>query len=268
VVKKFLVFSLILILLILASINAYLINPFQLSIREEIRIDERLPKEFDDTLIMYISDLHFGVSDQRIVDQLSEKTSNIAPDIIIYGGDLVDSSLSNLTVVERENLVSALTNMSATYGKYAVLGDEDNYTAINILEEAGFKILQNEEIYIYKGDSKIKLIGLNTGSQKSAIEGLFSGDDYTIVAAHYPDSFLQINQSKTSLMLAGHSLGGQVFLPLLSNSSEQGAQTYYRGEYNENDCVLSITNGLGCKDQNIRFLADAEILLWRLDYPY
>ena len=60
--------------------------------------------------------------------------------------------------------------------------------------------------------------------------------------------------------MAGHSHGGQTYIPLISLfNREAGAINYLRGKHTKNNVTLDITNSVGLKEKSIRFLADAEI---------
>ena len=68
-------------------------------------------------------------------------------------------------------------------------------------------------------------------------------------------------------MLSGHSLGGQIYLPIISLfTRNEGCKKYYTGKITKNGKTLDITNGVGRIHNNARFLADSEIVLYRLDY--
>ena len=66
-------------------------------------------------------------------------------------------------------------------------------------------------------------------------------------------------------MLSGHSLGGQVYIPLINLFYRpEGAINYYHGKYNNGNTILDITNGIGTINKNIRLFADAEIVTYKL----
>ena len=76
-----------------------------------------------------------------------------------------------------------------------------------------------------------------------------------------------INTKYLNLIIAGHSLGGQIYLPLLGPlHTMEGAATYNHGSYDINGTSLYVSNGLGTKDIDMRLLAPPQILVFRLQH--
>lgn len=265
--KKYLVIGIIsvIIVIVLLLINALVINPHQLKVREErIKTSEN---NLDGFLIAYFSDLHYGKNfNEKDLDVLINKINDIKPDILVFGGDLI----SNLENGDIDYLKEGLSSLNGKYGKFAVLGDEDfiNNEAVNILKDSDFTILDNKNEKIYVNGSFINIVGIDplvngAPNIEIAYEGV-NHDYYTIVVSHCPDITSNLQFDKTNLILSGHTLGGPVYIPLINYFYRpSGAKVYYKGKYNVKGAMLDITNGVGTKNKDIRLFADAEIVLYK-----
>ena len=278
---KKLILCLISLLLVVGLItyNAICVAPHKLTIREETLKSDKFDKSLDGLTIAFFSDVHYGnfINDDDI-DKLIDTINLINPDVVIFGGDLIDRfSQHPIPVEQRELLSDKLSNIKAKIDKYAVLGnhDEDVQPAkdeVNkILTNAGFKVIENTNVQISNGTDKcINLIGIDsmlcgTPDIASAYEGIADGN-YTIAISHCPDIFDEIDTTITDYVLSAHSHGGQVYLPLINIFYRPyGCEKYFRGKHHSNNATLDITNGSGLTNKSIRLFADAEVVFYKLE---
>ena len=89
---------------------------------------------------------------------------------------------------------------------------------------------------------------------------------YRIVLVHEPDYINDfIYDYDTSLVLAGHSHGRQINIPLVSKMFlPKGAKKYYKSHYVVNDTPLYISNGVGNSSLNFRLFSIPSINIYRL----
>ena len=254
-------------IIVITIYNALIINPKDFTIREETIVSNKITSDIDGLLIVYFSDLHYKTYiDENDLEIIETKINAFKPDIVIFGGDLFDNALSGTELASLNNF---LRNIEAKYGKYAILGDVDNtyYDQVNtIYKETNFKLLDNSNQKIYINGSFINLIGLNSLSldSETALKGV-NENYYTFCISHYPDLINDIDTTKIDYMLSGHSLGGQVYIPLINLFYRpEGAINYYHGKHNNNNIIVDITNGIGTINKNIRLFADAEIVTYKL----
>ena len=269
--KKIIILILaILICIGLTIYNAIFINTKDITVRKETITSNKIDSNIDGLIIAYFSDLHYGTFlDDEDLDNIENKINNFSPDIVIFGGDLFDEALDGEKTAKLENF---LRNINAKYGKYAVLGDKDNnyYDQVNsIYNECDFRLLNNTNEKIYLNGSYINLVGVDSSvngnpNVSSAYDGINS-THYTVAITHCPDETNSLTSSLTDYILAGHSLGGQVYIPLINLFYRpSGATSYYHGKDDVDGVTLDITNGLGTIENDIRLNADAEIVIYKL----
>lgn len=268
--KKTIAIILIVALSICALLaNAFLINPHTTKIREETIESSKISKDLDNTLIAYFSDLKYSSSDSEVIADALDNLKSFNPDVIIFGGDLLGKDYHPSEEKEQE-IVEMLSKLMAPLGKYAVLGDEDNNEQVHdILEQSGFRILNNASNKIYCGKNYFELVGIEScvggnPDVEKAFEDV-NGEALVMVYTHCGDEFDELGNYPCDYFLAGHSLGGGVYLPIVNLFYRpEGSQKYFHGSDTVGGSIIDITNGVGLGKQKARLFADSEIVLYKL----
>ena len=160
--------------------------------------------------IVFASDLHFGTLwGRRYGQKLVSRINAEDPDLVIFGGDLVDRSLS---FVMREGSMDALRSLRAPMGLYSVMGNHDLMAGTGeqertYLERMGIRFIVNESIPV---SSSVWITGLDDERFEAPAA---QGSDLHIFAEHEPYHVLEASQKEYDLYFAGHTHGGQ-FIPL------------------------------------------------------
>lgn len=278
IVKK--VMKILLIILVIGTIffsyTTY-VSSVKIKVREYRITEKKIPASFNGLKIIQLTDLHYGTTmfNENIKD-IVKMTNDRKPDLIVFTGDLFNKNYK-LTNKEQEEIIKELKKLSASLGKYAIIGDEDNEKTNNILNQANFTILKNESELIYqKNNEPILLVGLSSNSKNQNIEkaysyfkqNVFNSNVYTITLLHEPDTVDDIIGSYNSdLFLAGHSNNGNIRLPFVKYSlfKVDGAKKYDQDYYNLGNSKLYISSGLGTTNKsNIRLFCRPSINFFRL----
>ena len=245
--------------------------------RVETLTSPEIPEDLSNKTILFFSDLEYGTfTDKERLDNIVSRINAQSCDVVIFGGDLIDENVSYSEDFE-EPLVTALSSIDAPLGKFAILGDndtrdEDTLTAIqSIFFQSDFEILNNRSIHISDHTNEaIHIVGLadNINVEVNVDEAFANVpvDGYSIVISHTPDNAVSVPVDKTDYFLAGHSHGGQVYYLFGHLYSPSNTESYFRGKQTvQDDFVIDITNGIGTTDKDMRFLADAEIVVYELE---
>lgn len=278
IVKK--VMKILLIILVIGTIffsyTTY-VSSVKIKVREYRITEKKIPASFNGLKIIQLTDLHYGTTmfNENVKD-IVKMTNDRKPDLIVFTGDLIDKNYK-LTNKEQEEIIKELKKLSASLGKYAIIGDEDNEKTNTILNQANFTILKNESELIYqKNNEPILLVGLSSNSKNQNIEkaysyfkqDVFNSNIYTITLLHEPDTVDDIIGAYNSdLFLAGHSNNGNIRLPFVKYSlfKVDGAKKYDQDYYNLGNSKLYISSGLGTTNQsNIRLFCRPSINFFRL----
>ena len=105
--------------------RAIYVNPNNLNVIYQTLQDEAIPTSLNDVSILYFTDLEFGeFQNQERTENLFNTIYDLAPDVVIFGGDLYDSS-DQINDENNQLLINYLSKIDAPLGKFAVLGEKD-----------------------------------------------------------------------------------------------------------------------------------------------
>lgn len=225
-----------------------------------------LPSSFDGIKIVQFSDIHYNqYSNLEIIDNTVSLINRTNPDIVIFTGDLIDNDYE-ITMEEKEYIISKFMEIDVSIGKYSIKGEEDSENFDYIFSNSKFEIIDNSVKNIYKDESYIQLFALdnnyaNYQSLKEKKEDVFS-----IVITHMPDNSDNIVELfNPNLILAGHSHNGQIRLPFIGGvMKKENAKIYIDSYYKIKETELFISSGLGNSKYNFRLFNHPSINFIRL----
>lgn len=194
--------------------------------------------------IMHISDLHIhgdplGVSEgmYNVISSLSSKV-----DVTVITGDIYDERTPDLSLI-----MGPLSRIKGA--KVCVLGNHEHWAhgkfpleeGIGMLEGLGVDVLINDRIEI-KG---VIIGGIDWYHDELSIarEYLSKIGEVDILLSHTPDVIK--GKPSAKLILAGHTHGGQVKLPLIGPLWTPSKYGYVDGLYREDGLFMYVNRGLG-----------------------
>ncbi len=275
-IKKILVFLAVLFLiLLLVAGYSYFIEPARLVIHEETLEIPNWSAKLDNFKIVAISDIHGGSHyvDEAKIRKLVELANAQNPDLIVLLGDYVSQThiAEGALKMPSETVAENLKGLQAKYGVYAVIGNHDwFYDEAKItgeFENAGIRVLSNEVAEIKVGDEIINLWGIEDYWKNRTVPRYpFDGitDKKNIIAiTHNPDSLLKA-PNEVSLMLAGHTHGGQIKFPIYGGIAFVNDPRLMEGFIEVDGKHVFVTTGVGCTGPQIRFRVPPEIAVLKL----
>ena len=225
--------------------------------------------------VAFLTDVHlreYGMDNGDLVEDIE----NLSPDLILLGGDLV-----NDTVDSYDNMISLCSQLTEIAPVCGVLGNHEDVKIyhqgdeelVKRFEDAGVKILRNEETSYSLYDNTVSVIGIEGKPEdfasygaKECMEAQEAEDQYDlrICIAHVPTYFPEkLENYSFDLGLAGHTHGGIVRLPKLGAlySAEEGLfPEYGGGVYTlDNKATLIVSRGLGDSGNNVPELSVIDI---------
>lgn len=254
-----------------AALYAFKVEPALLFVRSATFSFNTLPAQWDDRTIVFFSDVHVGPGfPPERLERVVEAINEAEPDLVLFGGDLVDSETPTDSVY-RDRVGAILAKIKAPMGKLAIVGNHDNRLraeltlARKMLESGGFTLLINQALEI----DGLVVGGLDESYfGKPDFQKTFqstSDDLFRLVLMHQPDYLPGLSMLDYDLALSGHAHNGQVTFfgkPILTVYS---GRDYPYGAYElDNRKRLFVSAGLGTFGIHARFFAPPEIVVIRL----
>ena len=254
----------------LIILDGFFINSHGFKVNE-IALYENISDKYNGLKIVQISDIYYGNNVNK--DELKRIVKNInliKPDIVFFTGDLMYKDNKDST-----DVANILSKINTELGKYYITGDNDynDDTVNDILNKSGFNSLDNKYELIYKDKDPILISGISTKKDKTNIEDklkdtyeyLNNNNNYSILIMHEPNNIDKIDYDKFNLILAGHTKGGVVRIPLLGGIIlPEDNYLYGKNYYKKKNTKIYISNGLGNDEVNFRLLNKPSFNFFRL----
>jgi uncharacterized protein len=220
--------------------------------------------------IAFVSDLHSGrMTHPDIIGKTGDLLREEKFDLLLLGGDYVFLSADEIGLVK-----NIFEKLAPRLGKYGVLGNHDRWVNNDLLleklDEAGVKILVNEEISFPAPFDFISVFGLDDfeWGNPSFDKLAENGKELKILLAHSPEALSILGDKKFDLALFGHTHAGQIkapcvppLLPFKDSFSKRFPYGYYeKGEKNE-FLPMYVTSGIGCVWLPVRLFAKPEVVM-------
>jgi uncharacterized protein len=239
-------------------------NATQIELRRHDVTSSRVPKAFDGFAILHLSDLHVEMSEGAMM-RLAAMLPDIDYDVCVLTGDYRAQTYGSYepALSEMARLCSALKKPI-----YGVLGNHDTIRMVPELEDMGIQMLLNENHVIERDNQRIYLAGIDDAhfyrvdNIEKAATGIPFGE-YSILLSHTPEVYQQASYADFSLLLSGHTHGGQICLPgripitlssVLPRNMSSGAWRY-------RDMIGYTSVGAGSSIVPVRFNCPPEITL-------
>ena len=248
-----------------------------ITIKEYPIIEETLSSNWNGFKILHFSDIHFGSTITELdLEQIIEKINLTKADIVLFTGDLFDKNII-LSDKNIDDLKKILAHIDANIKKIAICGDNDYLDMElyhDIMNSAGFQILENESTLIYQnGINPILIAGISSMQTqeydiKKSINREEENIEYRILLSHEPLISDEVLDENINLILSGHSLGGLIRLPGTNGIlKKEYTNNYQIGFFQKNQTKLYVSNGLGSEKYPYRFFNSPSINLYRF-YNY
>lgn len=274
-IKKLLITLLVIIIILSTTIcYAIFVAPNRLTYSTYDIYSSKIDEQLNDISILFFSDILYGeFVDENQLSQTIAMIDNYDADVIIFGGDIFSEN-AIVTNADIDLVKSYLASLDAPLGKFYVLGDIDytnKDTIDSLLTNSGFESIENKIIHLRKhNNANINLIGFsNIVNGENNIDSLLNSlnpNTYTLAICHTPDIAKQITYG-IDYLLAGDSLGGQVYFPFIGGLYASSGSTYYQhGTYSVNNFTLHISNGIGTSRINARLFAPAQLTILKLHH--
>jgi predicted MPP superfamily phosphohydrolase len=212
----------------------------------------RLPSALEGLSIVHLSDLHFtGRIGKPFFDEIVRMSNALEPEIVALTGDIVDKP----PLIDW--IPDTLGRLKARYGVYFIFGNHDlrvDWRRLQrVMEDCGLVYLGGRWKVVEVRSQSVLLAGnelpwfkpaadLNTCPPRREVP-------FRLLLAHSPDQLPWARKGDGDLLLAGHTHGGQIRLPMIGPvfaPSRDGVQ-FASGLFHAPPTILNVSRGLSAE---------------------
>jgi uncharacterized protein len=247
------------------GVGALALGLGQLENRNDLRVERRtlrLPRwSAEGFKVAFLADLHMDSPAKAARAVRAARLAAVErPDLLLLGGDLVSHSEPRVLAVAVAGLESILDLGLPTYavlGNHEYWSDDPALTVRTLAGSFGRKgcgLLRNQTVEV----GGVVVNGIDDGLIGRDRHG-HRADRNVVTLFHEPDFVSRIDR-KASLMLAGHSHGGQICLPFgVPVKPPRGARKYVKGFFPRAPVPLYVTRGVGTVGPDRRTFCPPEV---------
>ncbi len=256
-------------------IDATEIDRHRLTLIQHTIYISNLPAAFHGFRIAQISDIHYNhYAEEWFLRETVARVNALQPDLVAITGDFITADQHSVRNNQRhESECAEILGGLTCPLRFCSLGNHDSIDFVGVqtvLESRGLQVLRNAYTSIDLHGDRLWIGGL--------ADAYFDAPDFTraiprqrmgapvLLLGHEPDIAPAVyNYSPVDLLLAGHTHGGQIRLPLLTPFflPDMG-QRYIHGRFNLNGMQLYVNRGIGTVHVPVRFRCPPEITLLML----
>ncbi len=239
---------------------------------ETSHISITLPKPLTSTLrILHVTDTHFGNSLVSFVyEAVVSRAKEAKPDLIAYTGDLVSKAESFEDALSFVEALASEAPVFVVWGNWDhwSLGGEIGELKKHLEDIEGVKVLVNEG-EAFRDD--VYIVGVDDPYlwRSDLSQALSNAPDtcVKVLLAHSPQIIGEA-AGKVDVVLAGHTHGGQVVIPLVGPLFVPLPSEYRRflaGAFFEDGTYMYVSRGIGMSLLPVRFLCPPEVAVIDLE---
>jgi len=251
--------------------DGFLIEPAAIDVtRHDVPVPG-LPDELEGFRIACVTDVHLHDGIHRPARATLERLARERPNLVALIGDICNGrgDLENLVWFARH--ARGTTATVATLGNWEHDAGIDRRTAEQAYSLAGAELLYNSNTRVRVGAATLAVVGIDDpvlGSPDvlAATRGLGGGDAaiWLVHAPGYVDSIQPGALPRPAAIIAGHTHGGQVRLPLYTPYTPYGSGRFVAGWYRDTLAPLYVSRGIGTVAIPARLFCPPELPIFTL----
>jgi hypothetical protein len=238
------------------------------------RDDDRLTLERRDLALRHwqggtirlalLSDLHVNlVPDLERARRAIQMAAAERPAAILIAGDHLSTDHPN-AFARLDEAIGLLEDTGIP--TFAVMGNHDYWLdqprqVIEAFARSKVRLLRNQSVDL----GGVHIAGIDDAVMgMDDVEFLRTGPRHSVVAMLHEPDFVTRLPDHVSLMLGGHSHGGQICLPGVRPRLPRGARTYVSGYYERETVPVYVSRGVGLTGVRMRWNCRPEVTIFEL----
>jgi uncharacterized protein len=224
---------------------------------------------FDGLRIAQVSDVHLP-GNQLAARAALHHLRRERPEVVVLNGDMTETAQALGQVREFAHAARGSLATVAVLGNWEYRAGVEGDEARKVYREAGVDLLINQSRLLELGDSSLALVGMDDmlaghPDVTAARMGLASvrAEIWIIHEPIFADQ-MPAAAPRPTLLLAGHTHGGQIRIPLMPPVKPTGAGRFLEGWYRDTPAPMYVSRGVGTTGIPARFRCAAELPIFTL----
>lgn len=223
-----------------------------------------------DLKVIQVSDLHIRHINKRL-RRIAKIINEQQPDLILFTGDSFDHK-DNMPIFQKFlALLDVNIKKFAILGNWEIISDAKIVELSQVYQSYNSELLINQSVQLFIKGKSVAITGVDDYIDGDADIEIatqnYQESDYHIILSHKPGYNHQIyEQLKDKIfydfILSGHTHGGQINLFGWTPALPKGSGKYVKGWFEKEKAYVS--KGIGVSDLPVRFLANAELSIFKL----
>jgi predicted MPP superfamily phosphohydrolase len=251
--------------------DAFLMEPAMVELgRHDVPVPN-LPSALDGVRIACVTDVHLTLKVPAAARRTLEHLARERPEVVVLAGDICNrrSHLPTLTTWTRDARGTLAT--FATYGNWEHYAHVNRVTLEAAYDKAGVEFLYNATGKVRVDGATLTFVGLDDPVEgrpnlPAALAGV-GADETTVWLLHAPgyvDTLPRHTSPAPTLILAGHTHGGQIRLPFYTPVLPRGSGRFVSGWYRDTPGPLYVSRGIGTVLLPARLFCPPELPIFTL----
>ncbi|MEN9919446.1 MAG: hypothetical protein RL662_1882 [Bacteroidota bacterium] len=216
--------------------------------------------------VVALSDMHLGYTIGKAeLDKWVELINREQADIILIGGDIIDSSIRP---VNDANMAESFRHIDSKYGIYAVLGNHEYISgseeSVKFYSDAGINLLRDNSVLI---DNTFYVVGRDDkmNSDRQTVAQLTESLDKSkpvFLLDHQPFHLEEAQNNGVDFQLSGHTHRGQIWpMSLITDLIYEKSYGYIK----KGDANIYVSSGMGIWGGKFRIGTQSEYVVVNIE---
>ncbi|HEU4680206.1 MAG TPA: metallophosphoesterase family protein [Gemmatimonadales bacterium] len=237
--------------------------------RHDVRVPG-LASELNGIRLAQVSDVHFP-GNQIAARVALEHLHRERPEIVVLTGDMTETALALDDVRTFAAEARGSLDTVALLGNWEHRAGVATSMAAGTYRSAGIQLLVNQSRTVDVGGVPLTLVGLNDGvvgeidlpvARRDVVAG--ATEIWLVHSPGFAEHPPAGVAARPAMVIAGHTHGGQIRIPLLPAVKPTGAGRFLEGWYHDTFAPMYVSRGVGTTGIPARFRCPAELPIFTL----
>ncbi len=251
------------------TVDGWGLEPRRLDLVRHDVLVPGLPPALAGLRIAQVSDVHLPGTPET-AELAAAAIERERPEVVVLTGDMVEQAGALPALAELGPRLRGTVGTFAVFGNWEYKARISPRTATAVYGRAGIEFLLDQGAAVTIGGSRLGFLGFDDAlygnpSLPRALAARAPAD-VEIWLIHAPEYFdiLLARGASPSLVLAGHTHGGQIRLPGLTPYTPPGSADYVSGWYRTGSSRLYVSRGIGTATIRARLFCPPELPIFTL----